>query len=1759
MSIKWLNLFLHFSGRIFFLKQKIVEAKSWIRALPYVFLLLLTEILFLIVSLPLYLIVSPKKLQESGFIFPSQEKEPVHFHVYIVRRKISLATVFGAGGIFLLKFVFVGLVSTYLLGAQALLAATQDWNLNVPGDYTYDSAKIEVTGGVAQLKDQGTGGSCGGAATACNTFVTSPTCAAQAGCSWGGGASGATTNPDFTGGSTGWTGADWTWTPTTETRITTGGNPTAYIQISAPKAKSIVGGGYWYQSFTTTAANPTATVNFDWKNTAYQAGATVTAYVFVDTGSGVPVVGSQVWSQAITGTTAWASVANIDVSTKVTTAGTYFLKVAYYINNGTGNTGPYTIGFDNVALNWSKAGTCSGTPTACNTYVASPACSAQAGGSWTTVPVYASTSPSVYHTSSLAPANVTSWNSFIETATGVVNYQLSSDDGTTWKYWNNSAWATATTTANANSASVVNSNINLFSAAAGKIRWKAFLVSNGSQQVILDNVAIGYIQNNPPAVSGLSASQNTTSGYVKVDYTLTDEQSDPASLVAYEYSLTGAFAGEQSTMTAAPADPSHSGVSGLSTSPAGVAHTFVWNASSDLGNIFSHTVYVRLRANDGIADSDFLASSAFSADYVSPVVSGVTAAQAPASADIQIAYDLADDTASDILVELQISANGGSTWAVPATSVSGDVGPPVTSGNGKSIVWQAGTDYANQEQSNMMVRIRAKDKYQNQGGYMDSAAFALDNKAPVIAAPADLLAQPLSGATEVLVGGSFSEGNPDTNNFYVAINGGSFGAAVPGDANTATPSDKNVPVGSTLDGNDYISAIKIQETDDFGQMTVNETTSPNSAYKYVKPYTPPAPTVNNPGEDTIDVIINQHPAEANGLEYAIFEDSQSKYLQGDGSFSSAASWQTIGTIKALGLSQPISQYSFKVKSRNPSDASHAATSESDFGSSASSDYRSPNLTITSVEQATDGTKLAVVDYVGVDYQNQANDLVKYEYSLDGSSWQTMTEKTGGLSDGVTALPFSGSGENLTFVWDVGADLPDLEDSAVYIRLEANDSISNSNLAVSSAFTVDTAGPVVANIRAAQTLGADEAVIIYDLADSAGADNVVALSISDDSGATYNVAAPSVSGDVGAGVMAGLTRNIVWNAGADLPSQEKNAMKIKIAATDSYGNAGSPVESGDFSVDTKVPVVSNVSAAQISGSALVAVNYDLADMSPAAVEFDVSSDSGASWNVATTTYTGEVGVGQTAGAKTFSWNAAADFPDQESAAMRVRVRATDNFGHQSALQESADFSVNTKILSISDITAEQNTGAGTVAIHYNLNKAATINLDISADGGATWAVATTTLTGAIGSVALGNNKTVSWNAGLDYNNEEKSAMRVRLSGLDAAGTLSPYYESVDFSLDTASPLGLLSLSKFGQTATSVTLNWPAGVADAHFSHYELWHGADQNDVINRAGAALKWSVADDANLDVITAIATVITGLNLTGDYFVKIWAIDDYGNEATAAELNVYSAPVLVNYILEMQAPDGSGSTDPGAGNHSYLQGTTLQIAAAASSSWAFDHWVVDGVLGNGLNPLSLLMSANHTLKAVFVESTAPVVIPPAAEPAAVASVSGGGAVIVIQPDITAPSKPVLSPLITPTRSASVNISGLAEAGSTIDLYDNGILIRRLDKSANADGQFSQTVDFTAGEHILTVKAVDASNNASQFSDPVDLSIITAAPKAPIVLSPESGGTITQAAPVLIGVADPQSLIEIILDGKNKFTAVADMDGAWQFKLASDYALKVGE
>jgi len=88
----------------------------------------------------------------------------------------------------------------------------------------------------------------------------------------------------------------------------------------------------------------------------------------------------------------------------------------------------------------------------------------------------------------------TNLDSFTETATKPtgtgIKYHCSSDDGSTWKYWNGSIWTTTDNSyAQANDAATVNTYINSL-ASSGTFKFRALLNSDGTTTPELDNINV---------------------------------------------------------------------------------------------------------------------------------------------------------------------------------------------------------------------------------------------------------------------------------------------------------------------------------------------------------------------------------------------------------------------------------------------------------------------------------------------------------------------------------------------------------------------------------------------------------------------------------------------------------------------------------------------------------------------------------------------------------------------------------------------------------------------------------------------------------------------------------------------------------------------------------------------------------------------------------------------------------------------------------------------------------------------------------------------------------------------------------------------------------------------------------------------------------------------------------------------------------------------------------------------------------------------
>ncbi|MCK6896213.1 BapA/Bap/LapF family large adhesin [Enterobacter bugandensis] len=172
-------------------------------------------------------------------------------------------------------------------------------------------------------------------------------------------------------------------------------------------------------------------------------------------------------------------------------------------------------------------------------------------------------------------------------------------------------------------------------------------------------------------------------------------------------------------------------------------------------------------------------------------------------------------------------------------------------------------------------------------------------------------------------------------------------------------------------------------------------------------------------------------------------------------------------------------------------------------------------------------------------------------------------------------------------------------------------------------------------------------------------------------------------------------------------------------------------------------------------------------------------------------------------------------------------------------------------------------------------------------------------------------------------------------------------------------------------------------------------------------------------------------------------------------------------------------------------------------------------------------------------------------------------------PDLTAPDAPTIGSVtddIDPqtgsvTNGGSTNdprpqLSGTAEAGSTVTIYDGGVAIGTALVASNGTWTFTPSTDLTESTHQITVRATDAAGNLGPATPVFTLTVDLTPPTAPtaIVLTDDTGairGTITAGTPtdaskpILAGTGEPGGTITIYDNGVAVGTTTVLPNGTW--------------
>jgi len=111
---------------------------------------------------------------------------------------------------------------------------------------------------------------------------------------------------------------------------------------------------------------------------------------------------------------------------------------------------------------------------------------------------YYTTSPTIEPTDLLNPSNVVEWTAFTETLgggnEGTVSYTVYKNTKNHEYYWTGSAWSTGGSSANSNTDTEIDDNIDTLDVSPQGIGFVAYLTSNGVQKVEIDLNSISYDQ-----------------------------------------------------------------------------------------------------------------------------------------------------------------------------------------------------------------------------------------------------------------------------------------------------------------------------------------------------------------------------------------------------------------------------------------------------------------------------------------------------------------------------------------------------------------------------------------------------------------------------------------------------------------------------------------------------------------------------------------------------------------------------------------------------------------------------------------------------------------------------------------------------------------------------------------------------------------------------------------------------------------------------------------------------------------------------------------------------------------------------------------------------------------------------------------------------------------------------------------------------------------------------------------------------------------
>jgi hypothetical protein len=144
-----------------------------------------------------------------------------------------------------------------------------------------------------------------------------------------------------------------------------------------------------------------------------------------------------------------------------------------------------------------------------------------------------------------------------------------------------------------------------------------------------------------------------------------------------------------------------------------------------------------------------------------------------------------------------------------------------------------------------------------------------------------------------------------------------------------------------------------------------------------------------------------------------------------------------------------------------------------------------------------------------------------------------------------------------------------------------------------------------------------------------------------------------------------------------------------------------------------------------------------------------------------------------------------------------------------------------------------------------------------------------------------------------------------------------------------------------------------------------------------------------------------------------------------------------------------------------------------------------------------------------------------------------------LAPVITGPTGTVTDP--------SPDITGTAEPGATVAVTIDGVVVGTTTADSVGDWTYILTADLGEGDHTVSAVQTDPAGNTSPASADTTFTVDTTAPNPAVVSTPADGSTTNDTTPTYTGTAEPNSTVNLIIDGGTPVTVPVDASGNWTY------------